>query len=124
MKEVEGLTNIDTHLSTELGEMPYPIRPNAIPSKSVLKELETHIELMKKTRRERQDEFKVLKRTIVLLLDSVGVTPDNTFQGDILAEDEQSFDLTSRNMEGLRKYCQVSVKSAHFNDFGFWESAL
>jgi len=106
MKEVDALIEHDRELATKLGELPFAIRPNVIPSRETLKELEAHIELFKTTVIDRKSEFQVLKRRIVELLDSVGVTPDNTFQGDILAEDAETFDLTTRNMEGLRKYCQ------------------
>jgi len=106
MKEVDALIERDRELATKLGELPFAIRPNVIPSRETLKELEAHIELFKTTVKDRKSEFQVLKRRIVELLDSVGVTPDNTFQGDILAEDAETFDLTTKNMEGLRKYCQ------------------
>ena len=107
MKEVDALVDRDRELATKLGELPFAIRPNSIPSRDTLKQLEAHIEQFKTSVKDRKDEFKILKRNIVELLDSVGVTPDNTFQGDILAEDAETFDLTTRNMEGLRRYCQV-----------------
>ena len=107
MKEVDALIERDRELASKLGELPFAIRPNVIPSRDTLKQLEAHIEQFKTTVKDRKDEFKILKRKIVELLDSVGVTPDNTFQGDILAEDAETFDLTTRNMEGLRKYCMV-----------------
>ena len=109
MKEVDALIDRDREWAAKLGEMPFAIRPNVIPSRDTLKQLEAHIEQLKQTVKDRKEEFKVLKRKIVELLDSVGVTPDNTFQGDILAEDAESFDLTTKNMDGLRRYCQVCV---------------
>lgn len=107
MENVQSLLNTDDALAARLGlgAISLEIDRHAVPSREDLINAESHIRGLKQETQERQNEFSTLKRRIVQLLDDVGVSPDVTFKGDILAADEDSFELTEKSMSGLRKYC-------------------
>uniref|UniRef100_A0A8C5N7E4 Protein regulator of cytokinesis 1-like n=1 Tax=Gouania willdenowi TaxID=441366 RepID=A0A8C5N7E4_GOUWI len=72
-----------------------------VPSLQQLQELQQHVSNQQEERAKRHTEFVQLRQQIVRLMEEVEKVPENSFEKDVMCEEEDAFCLSSENLQAL-----------------------
>uniref|UniRef100_A0A0B6ZRP3 Protein regulator of cytokinesis 1 n=1 Tax=Arion vulgaris TaxID=1028688 RepID=A0A0B6ZRP3_9EUPU len=110
MTKYDTLHSRDQHLSEALSTTPYYIPSEKVPTLEQLRELEKHVGQLQTERDKRFTEFKTIKKRILELCSMMESEPDTSFGCELICEDDDSFLLSTKNMESLKNLHDVLVK--------------
>nr|XP_014353475.1 PREDICTED: protein regulator of cytokinesis 1-like [Latimeria chalumnae] len=101
-QELKQLQKQDEELCTWLCSTPYYIPTGCVPSRQQLEELKEHIKSLQEEKEQRAAVFIGYKEKINQYMKEIGHSPDNTFECDVVYEDEDAFLLTTENIKALK----------------------
>ncbi|XP_050397796.1 protein regulator of cytokinesis 1 isoform X1 [Patella vulgata] len=102
MAEMNTLKEQDQRLCEILCMTPYYIPSGTVPSKEQIKELEKHVTTLQAQKEKRHADFISTKKSIVKILNELEQDPDSSFQKEVVSEAEESFILSSDNLDKLK----------------------
>ncbi|KAI8513726.1 PREDICTED: protein regulator of cytokinesis 1-like isoform X1 [Branchiostoma belcheri] len=105
MKQLSSLREKEQQLCDALCTTPFYIAPDTVPSNDQLAKLRQHISTLQTEKNTRQEVFLETKVKIITFLDNLDLTPNSSFERDVVCEDEESFVLSSENMAALQALC-------------------
>ncbi|RXN20836.1 tetratricopeptide repeat 17 [Labeo rohita] len=81
---------------------PFSISPGSVPSLEQLEKFRQHISTLTAEKERRHNEFVTLKKQIILCMDDLDQLPETSFEKDVVCEDEESFCLSTENIDSLK----------------------
>ncbi|KAH9513253.1 carboxypeptidase C prc1 [Bulinus truncatus] len=110
LAKYKDLHALDQKLCSLMHTTAYYIPPGLVPSLEQLKEMEIHVNNMKTEKEKRYGEFVATKSKIVELYHALEIDPDTSFGRDLICEDDDSFDLSTQNLDSLRNLHEKLLK--------------
>ncbi|KAI2662434.1 Protein regulator of cytokinesis 1 [Labeo rohita] len=102
MQALKALTEQDQDLCDLLCLQPFSISPGSVPSLEQLEKFRQHISTLTAEKERRHNEFVTLKKQIILCMDDLDQLPETSFEKDVVCEDEESFCLSTENIDSLK----------------------
>ncbi|XP_061886509.1 protein regulator of cytokinesis 1b isoform X2 [Entelurus aequoreus] len=113
MQQLKALLVQDQYLCDILCSIPYSINPDSVPSLEQLEKLSQHIVSQSAEKAKRYAEFMDLKKQIILYMSDLDHVPETSFEKDVVCEDEDSFCLSTHNINALKLLlCQLEQHKA------------
>ncbi|XP_048041068.1 protein regulator of cytokinesis 1b isoform X3 [Megalobrama amblycephala] len=102
MQALKALTEQEQDLCDLLCSQPFSISANSVPSLEQLENFRQHISCLTAEKERRHNEFVTLKKKIILCMDDLDQLPETSFEKDVVCEDEESFCLSTENIDSLK----------------------
>ncbi|KAK2914097.1 hypothetical protein Q8A67_002496 [Cirrhinus molitorella] len=102
MQALKALTEQDQDLCDLLCFQPFTISADSVPSLEQLEKFRQHISSLTAEKEQRHIEFVTLKKQIILCMDDLDQLPETSFEKDVVCEDEESFCLSTENIDSLK----------------------
>ncbi|XP_051756463.1 protein regulator of cytokinesis 1b isoform X1 [Ctenopharyngodon idella] len=102
MQALKTLTEQEQDLCDLLCSQPFSISANSVPSLEQLENFRQHISCLTAEKERRHNEFVTLKKKIILCMDDLDQLPETSFEKDVVCEDEESFCLSTENIDSLK----------------------
>ncbi|KAI0241488.1 Protein regulator of cytokinesis 1 [Lamellibrachia satsuma] len=102
MKVTRKLQRRDQSLCDLFCTTPYYIPTGVVPSEEQIKELEEHVSSLEAQKEKRLHVFRNDKTKIIGFLNDLERSPDSSFERNVVCEEEESFMLTTENLNALR----------------------
>ncbi|NXG57981.1 PRC1 regulator, partial [Hemiprocne comata] len=140
-QELKTLQERDQELCDILCTTPFDINSSAVPSLEDLDRYRRHLATLTATKvrggqglaegaqrgslvsdaphhlqEQRREEFVSSKRQIILLMEELDHTPDNSFERDVVCEDEEAFCLSTDNLAALQGLLQQLEAQRSLNE--------
>lgn len=106
MQEMKALQEQDQDLCDILCSDLYIIDTDSVPSLDELEKFRLHIKALNAEKEKRKAEFAKVKHNIVLYMEELDLTPDTSFERDVVCEEEEAFCLSEDNIAALHQLLQ------------------
>ncbi|XP_076853635.1 protein regulator of cytokinesis 1b isoform X2 [Brachyhypopomus gauderio] len=102
MQTLKTLMDQDQDLCDILCSEPFPIPANSVPSLQQLESFQQHLAKLAAEKDQRHAKFVELKNKIILCMEDLDQLPENSFEKDVVCEDEEAFCLSKENIDSLK----------------------
>lgn len=101
-EELAHLQEKDEGLCELLCETPYHMPAGLVPSLEDLKAVEEHIKAMEKEKREREATYRKLKKGLLVFLEQLEQSPEDSFVQEVVCSEEGEVSLGQATLQQLR----------------------
>ncbi|NWW50042.1 PRC1 regulator, partial [Pedionomus torquatus] len=105
-QELKTLQEQDQELCNILCAARFPIDSDAVPSLKDLDLYRRHVAALSAEKERRREEFVSTKQQILLLMEELEHSPENSFEQDVVSSDEEDFCLSQHNIAALQSLRQ------------------
>ncbi|NXP03371.1 PRC1 regulator, partial [Thinocorus orbignyianus] len=105
-QELKTLQEQDQELCNILCAARFPIDSDAVPSMKDLDLFRSHLVTLSAEKERRREEFVSTKQQILLLMEELEHSPENSFEQDVVSSNEEDFCLSQHNIAALQSLRQ------------------
>ncbi|NXN28575.1 PRC1 regulator, partial [Nycticryphes semicollaris] len=105
-QELKTLQEQDQDLCNILCTSRFHIDSDAVPSLNDLDLYRRHLAALSAEKEQRREQFVSIKQQILLLMEELGHSPENSFEQDVASGDEEAFCLSHHNIAALQSLQQ------------------